>query len=354
MRGLRSVAGIVGKASRQLSMFNGSGVIGRVIARSADAVEENKDVLQNLPDKKAAAYLDHLKFLRPGGFEGIEDVADVSHENLVKYADIVDNVPDNDWSLADEEELLKKVDGLNFELRHGSRVPDLIVDSGFIKSRAALRNSLGNVPGLMKKTGDETYHYEDFVFFNIKGLPVGAKVEPQKGVFKFPFDSGISSESCMFLKDCFSLIPEHIVGKKSSYPGSPSVKSFNGVSCYLETDQGKFRFKVIEDGEVSHVTDFVDKKEQFFFGDDVKNAISLTAFMYSKIFGREFLLAKNDKEFAKEVTDLAGFECRIPREISLDKGVHCYEPGKSMSAEDGKRLVREASQEVDYYNGNVY
>lgn len=160
----------------------------------------------------------------------------------------------------------------------------------------------------------------------------------------------------MFLRDCFSNRPKRIVGEKSSYLGDPYKDTFCGTSCYIETDRGRFRWRAF-DGDQREVcaTDFIDNKQQFFFGEDIKSAIFLCTVLHSRIFGSEYLLALTDQEFAQNVTKVLGFEMRVPNSISLKKSIQGYQkPSQKMTPKQRVAILEKAGENLKMYNGTIY
>lgn len=325
---------------------------------SVENFNKNRGFLKQMPVVKQKSYLGHLEFLNPGVDDRrVADIAKVSNQNINNFIDIVAKVPiSSGWQSDEEDVLLKRVNDLQFVLRHGSASPELILDSGSIYSRSVISGEVEAVPGLMKKPGDEQYRYKDFVFFHLNAAPSNHEVVAETGSFKFLFDDSLLQEGCMFLRDCFSNMPKRIVGEKSLHLGRPLKSSFSGTICYIETDHGKFRWRAFDESQKEIcATDFITNRQQFFFGEDVKSAIFLSTVLYSRIFGRDYLLALSDEDFSKKASEVLGFEIRIPNNVSLENAFHCYaKPSESMSPIERKRMAKERKKDIDSYSGIVF
>lgn len=350
----KNIAGAVAKAIANVR----TPALKNIADRSTESFKRNCGFLTKMPAVKQKSYLDHLNFLNSGADNHrITDIANISNQNLVNFIDIVAKVPvASGWRECEEFELLKRVNDLQFVFNHGSMSPELILDSGSIYSRSVISGETSAVPGLMKKPGDERYRYNDFVFFRLGAVPSGHEVTNEPRHFKFLFDEKLLQESCMFLRDCFSNRSKRIIDEESLYLGNPYKDTFCGTSCYIETDNGKFRWRVFdEDREEVCVTDFIANEQQFFFGEDIKSAIFLSTALYSRIFGPEYLLNLSDEDFAKDVTKVAGFEMRVPNRISLDKSIQGYQkPSQKMTAKERIAVLQKARDNLKMYNGTIY
>lgn len=173
----RNVAGAVAKAIDKVGMFRSS-ALKEIADNSVHSYGKNCGFLTQMPAVKQKSYLDHLRFLDPGADNyRVTDIARISNQNLVNFVNIVAKVPLlTGWQGDDESALLKRVNDLQFIFSHGSVSSELVLDSGSIYSRSMISKEISLVPGLMKKSGDKEYRYNDFVFFHLSAISAGREV----------------------------------------------------------------------------------------------------------------------------------------------------------------------------------